>query len=90
MNCYPPPPAVRLFRRETRVVVPSLIEEFDGTNCRLHHSQRRDGFDHPLEGIGRFPHFVERQRPRYRPKSASVLHQATGMAALCGYKTLLP
>src|SRR5215468_350132 len=28
MDCYLPPPAVGLFRGKTRVVVPSLVEEF--------------------------------------------------------------
>src|SRR5262245_30003636 len=31
MDCYLPPPAVGLFRGKTRIVVPSLVEEFLGT-----------------------------------------------------------
>jgi len=67
MNGYLPPPAVRIFRRQTHTVVPSLIEEFDGTIWRTAARHRRDGIDHHLERMVGVPHFVERRRQRTRP-----------------------
>ena len=66
MNGYLPPPAVRFFQRQTHIVVPSLIEEFDGTIWRTAPRLGRDGIDHHLERIVGGPHFVERRRQRTR------------------------
>jgi len=67
MNGYLPPPAVRLIRRQTHIVLPSLIEEFDGTIWKTAPRHRGDGIDHHLERIVGVPHFVERRRQRTVP-----------------------
>jgi hypothetical protein len=67
---------VRFFRRQTHIVVPWLIAEFDGTIWRTRPRHRRDGIDHHLERIVGVLHFVERRRQRTR---------APGNQGVCGF-----
>lgn len=60
MNCDCPAPALRFSRREARVVVPALIEEFGGAVGQSAPRQRRDCVDDDSKLIFRFFDFDER------------------------------
>src|SRR5216684_1893272 len=54
-----PPPAASSLWRETRIIVPSLVQEFDGAVRRTAPSQCRDGVDDPAEAHFRFRDLVK-------------------------------
>ena len=60
MNRGLPSPAVRLFRGETRVVMPSFIQEFVGTIRQVAPGEGGDRVDDPSELSLRFPRLKER------------------------------
>ena len=60
MNRGLPSPAVRLFRGDTRVVMPSFVQKFVGTIRQVAPSERGDRVDDPSEMCLRFPRLKER------------------------------